>query len=190
MHEVTFGDPAKDGITIPVYAQRVSYIINRAIPAIYDVLTAAQVTNLSGDVSEILTQVGHSGAYDILVALAPSVGKRMTRAQFCGFVSDEAMAAGDYDESLAMDATIDEMVAAFKTVFQVNGMDSLVSAGKLLGKAIDPSLIKAEIGLTVANYIGSQRSQQPSGGSDLTSSTASPPTSEASEESPSDALTA
>jgi hypothetical protein len=178
--EVTLGETV-----VAVYPQRVSYLVNRSIPAIHAVLRQAQVSDLDGDLPTVLRQVGQAGAYDILVALAPTIAKRITRPQFCGFVTDEAMAAGDYDPEAACDPTFDEIVEAFKVVGRVNGMENLLSVGRLLGKAIDPRLIRAEINLAVANSIGSLNSPRTSGGSDSTSSTTSPPTSPVSEASPS-----
>lgn len=183
--EVTLGD-----VTVPVYPQRVSYLVNKTVPAIHEVLNGAQVADLTADLATVLRQIGQGGAYDILTAACPTLAKRMPRYVFCGFPSQAAMDAGEYDPDLASDPTLDEIVEAFKVVGRVNGMENILSAGKLLGKAIDPRLLKAEVSLAVANFIGSQNLQPTSGESDSTSSTPTSPTSTESEASPSPALTA
>lgn len=187
MEEVTLGEAV-----IPVYPQRVSYLTNRTVPAVIEVLESARVslTDIADtDIATVVRRVGYEGVYDLLVSAAPSIAKRLPKYTFCGFASQEAMDADEYDEDAAADPTLDEIVEAFKVVARVNGLDSVVSVGKLLGKAIDPRLLRAEVSLALAGFIGSRSSQPQSGESPSTSSTPTSPTPTESEGSPSPAST-
>lgn len=174
--EITLG-----GVTVPVYAQRHAYLTNRLGPTVQAIVKRGE--NLTE--SDVLAFLGE-GVYDALVALIPTVGKRIPRWQFRGFASAEAEAADEYDPEADESPTVPEIREAFATAIRVNGLDVLKAAGSV----VDPKLLRALISERLAESIASPSSPPPNGGSELTSSTPSSPTSTASEDSPSPASTA
>jgi hypothetical protein len=168
--EITLG-----GVTIQAYAQKHAYISHRLGPAIQAAISSGE--NLT---NEKIGEWISGGAYGALAALIPTLGPLVPEHVFQGYATAEAYAAGDYDEDVAKNLqgcpTIPEIEAAFKAGMTVNGIDRLVELGKGI---VDPKLAKAMVNQKIAETISSPISPSPSGASDSTTSTTSPPTSTA-----------
>jgi len=170
--EVTLGT-----VTVPVYPQRIGYLENRIGPAVQAALSRGEGLSASD-----LMPASKEAAYDLLVALIPTLDKRLSLWQFCAYGSAEAMAAGEYDEALDESPTLPEILDAFDVGLRVSGITRL---GELLGKVVDPRLLKARINLAIADLDTSPNSPSPSGESPSTTSGQPTPTSTESTDSPS-----
>lgn len=174
-------------VTVPVTPQRWAYLANRCGKTLADIFASGEGI---GDVDEFLAFVGE-GAYDLLAAVCPALGKRMPRYTFMGYGSQAAMDAGEYDDEQDTGPTFPQIRDAFSAVVEVNGLHDIPG---LLGKAIGPSgmeLARAQMLLKVSESTVSPNSPSQSGESDSTSSTTTDPTADgASEDSPSPASAA
>lgn len=167
--EITLGEH-----TLPCYPQRHAYLANRLGRFVETLADNAGEIESAGDVAGLL---GDS-AYDVLCALIPNLGKRMSRHEFAGYGSEAQMEAGDYDEREDHSPTFPEIVHALETAVAVNRFDVL----KVVGRVIDPKLLKAEISLKVSEMIsgGLQSSPSPNGASAPSGSGTTEPTLEVS----------
>jgi len=166
--EVTLGDH-----TIPVYAQRHAYLLNRLGRFISDLQASA------GDVEgDVLLAFLQARSYELLCALMPNLDKRLPEYEYRGYGSREAMEAGDYDEHVDKSPTLPEIRHALEVASTVNGFDVLVHLKAL----IDPKLVRGWLSAQVAEAILASSPSSPSanGGSASTSSGTTPPTSTAS----------
>lgn len=173
--KVTLGDHE-----IEVYPQRHAYITNKVTKVLTKVMEQGGDIAEAGDLAAFL---GDS-AYAMLTAMLPAYGKRCPEYEFKGFVSKEAMDAGDYDEDNDKSPTFPEQIAAFEVIARVNRFDIL----KVVKNVIDPKAVKAVISLKVAQWMesgGSLTELSPMGGSAAsTSSSTTDPTSTESTGSP------
>jgi hypothetical protein len=143
--------------------------------------------NLQVQLGGSILEWAGSSAYELLVALIPTVGKRMPEYEFFGFPSKEAYDNGNYDEEADDSPTIPEIANAFEVAIRVNKFDLL----SVIKNIIDPKELRSPISKRIAEAIsrGSQNSQQQNGTSPLMSSMTSPPTSTENGVSPSPDLT-
>lgn len=84
--------------------------------------------------------------YDALKLFIPNL---MSKHEYHGFVSQEAMDAGSFDEGYAMEhaPTLPQVFDAFETAMEVNGGKRLTA---LLGKALGPEVSRAMRSFVVA----------------------------------------
>ena len=163
------------GVELAVLPQRHAYLSNRLGPAIQHAVERGE-----GLTSDKLMEFAGDGVYDVLCALIPQLAKRMPRWQFLGYGSQTDLDAGEYVEESDESPTLPEIREAFVVAARVNCIDEL---GKLLGKVIDPQLMRAQVNLALANSLASPNSPTLSGGSESTSSGTTSPTSTGSEDS-------
>lgn len=163
--EVTLGEH-----TVPVYAQRHAYLINRLAGFMAELQDSAG--NI--DASEALDYV-QQHSYQLLCALMPNLDKRLPEYEYCGYASREAMDAGDYDEQADRSPTLPEIRTALTEASRVNGFDVLIHLKAL----VDPKLVKSWLTAQLAEAMSqtSPSSLSANGGSASTSSTTKPPTS-------------
>ncbi len=153
---------------VDVFPQRHAYLTNRLGPVIQGVLERGDSVT-----PDNLIGIAGDGVYDVLCALIPQLSKRVPRWEFLGYGSADALAAGAYVEEDDHSPTLPEIREAFSVGMRVNGIDGLVS---LLGKVIDPRLIRAEVNSALVTSLESRKSPLTSGGSESTSSGATAPT--------------
>jgi hypothetical protein len=161
-------------VEIDVLPQRHAYLSNRLGPAIQQAFNRGEGLTADG-----LIEFAAEGTYDVLCALIPKLSQRMPRWQFLGYGSQTALDAGEYDEATDESPTLPEIREAFVVALRTNCIDEL---GKLLGKVVDPQLIRGQVNLAVANSLASPSLPSTSGGSESTSSGPTSPTSTASED--------
>jgi hypothetical protein len=163
--EVTLGQH-----TIPVYAQRHAYLINRVGRFIRDLQQSAGDTG-----SDDLLPYIQARSYELLCALMPNLEKRLPEYEYRGYSSREAMDAGDYDPEQDQSPTLPEIRRALTEASTVNGFDVLLHLRAL----VDPQLVKGWVSAQVAEAILQTSPSSPSanGASDSTTSTPKPPTS-------------
>ena len=77
-------------------------------------------------------------AYAVLLVLAPALEAAMPEHEWQGFGSPEAMAAGEYVDEDDNAPSYDQMLGAFDTALQVNGMKRL---GALVSTARDVNVL-------------------------------------------------
>jgi hypothetical protein len=161
--EVTLGEH-----TLPVYAQRHAYLLNRVGRFMRDLQETAG--DLEGD--DVAGYVQRH-AYDLLCALMPGFEKRMPEYEFRGYRSREAMDAGDYDEEADRSPTLPEIRTALTRASEVNGFDVLIHLKSL----IDPKLVRGWLSAQLAEQILQNSPSSPSanGTLDSTSSGTNPP---------------
>lgn len=179
--EITLGaDPVtgEGGVTVPVYEQRHAYIINR-LGRWFTGLGSSLQGMAPGD---ILSMAG-SEAYGLVVAVIPTVEKRMSEWEFRGFASREAMEAGDYNPALDMTSpSIPEIKNAIRVGGEVVGLDVFVHLKTALGQFVDPTVLRALVSEKLMEAVDSVSMTSPSspsetGDSPSTSSGMSPRTS-------------
>ena len=163
--EVTLGEH-----TIPVYAQRHAYLINRFGRFIRELQDSAG--DIDGD--ELLAYA-QGRSYELLCALMPNLEKRLPEYEFRGYASREAMDAGEYDEQADRSPTLPEIRHALTQASTVNGFDVFVHLRSL----IDPKLVRGWLSAQVAEAILQTSPSSPSanGASGSTSSGTTAPTS-------------
>lgn len=168
--EVTLGEH-----TIPVYAQRHAYLINRLGRFMHELQDSA-----GGIEAGNLLAYAQERSYELLCALMPNLDKRLPEYEFRGYASRDAMTAGDYDEQMDRSPTLPEIRHALTTASEINGFDVLLHLKAL----IDPKLVQSWVSAQVAEAIlvSSPSSPSANGGSDSTSSGTRPPTSTQSED--------
>jgi hypothetical protein len=125
-----------------VYAQRVGYLENK-LGRTLDRLVSGNVT----DGASIVAMLGEQ-VHGVLGVFLPRL---MPLHEFRGYVSPEALAAGDYQPEADSSPTVPEIRSAFETVLRVNGFDLLQGLGKLL----DTDLLKAAASSAVARQLTS-----------------------------------
>lgn len=174
--------------TIPVYAQRWRYAVNKlggvvgAFTASGQDITAENFAVFAGD-----------RVYEVLCALIPGVAKRLPEWEFNGYASAEAAArsaenpaADEYDPETGREPTFEQIIGAMETAWRVNRLDVLGG----LKAIVDPTMLRAQINALIATRLddgdpvissgtpgASPISPSTNGTSDSTSSTASRPTS-------------
>lgn len=168
---------------IPVYPQKWAYLTNRSTKTIVKVISSTEDLTIQKDLGATIFEWAGSSAYQLLVAMIPSVAKRMPEYEFHGFNSREAWEAGDYEEENDPSPTVPEVIDAFNVAMRVNRFDL---AG-VLKNLIDPKELKGPITKRLVEAISkdSPNSQQQNGESDPTTSLTTPPTSTENGESPS-----
>lgn len=169
MEKVTLGDHEVD-----VYPQRHAYLTNKLasffgelVQTDTDVDDAAAVVKLLGD-----------RTYDLLGVVLPQYTKRCPRWEFAGYGSQEAFDNREYDERQDKSPSFPEMVNAFETAARVNRFDVL----KVLGKVIEPKMMKAWINSKIAEAISSDSASSPATRAGSPASTSSGATSPATTE--------
>ncbi|WP_297775059.1 hypothetical protein [Mycobacterium sp.] len=125
-----------------VYAQRIGYLENK-LGRTLDRLIGSSVSDGAGIVSMLGEQV-----HGVLGVFLPRL---MPLHEFRGYVTAEALAAGEYDAAADTSPTVPEIRSAFETVLRVNGFDLLQGLGKL----VDTDLLKAAASSAVANQLTS-----------------------------------
>jgi hypothetical protein len=168
--EVTLGEH-----TIPVYAQRHAYLINRLGKFLSEIQD-----NIGDTDSDDLLSFIQGRSYELLCAMMPNLGKRMPEYEYLGYASREAMEANDYEEEADRSPTLPEIRNALTVASTVNGFDVFVHLKAL----VDPKLVRGWISAQLAEAIlgNSLNSPSENGDSALTSSTTTPPTSIPSED--------
>lgn len=163
--EITLGEH-----TIPVYAQRHAYLINR----LGRVLADLQETAGNIETADVLAYV-QAHAYELLCALMPNLDKRLPEYEFRGYGSREAMDAGEYDEQADRSPTLPEIREALTRASEVNGFDVFVHLKGL----VDPKLLRGWVSAQLAEAISPTLPSSPSanGESASTSSMTPAPTS-------------
>jgi hypothetical protein len=162
--EVTLGEH-----TVPVYAQRHAYLINRLTRFMTDLQTSA------GDLeADRLATYVQERSYELLCALMPGLEKRVPEYEYRGYGSREAMDTGDYDPEADRSPTVPEIRTALTEASRINGFDVLLHLKAL----VDPQLVRAWVSAQIAEQISPSSPSSPSanGGSGSTSSTTSAPT--------------
>jgi hypothetical protein len=162
--EVTLGEH-----TLPIYAQRHAYLMNRAGRFVDEIVK--RVADL--DTSQILVALQES-SYELLCVLIPNLEKRVPEYEFRGFGSREAMDAGDYDEEADRSPTLPEIRTAFEVASRVNAFDVV----KHIWGIFDPSLLRGIVNEQITEAISKTSPSSPSvnGTSASTSSGTTPPT--------------
>lgn len=156
---------------LDVYPQRHAYLTNKL---------GTYVDRLAGSDLELSDAAGlaaflGSEAYDLLIILIPQYGKRCPRYEFLGFTSQEAADKNEYIEENDESPTFHEIIEAFTVSAQVQRFDTL----KILGKVIDPKLIRGWINAKLAETLEKSASLQSlnAGAETQTSSSQKSPTS-------------
>jgi hypothetical protein len=89
----------------------------------------------------------------------PYLLQRLPEHTFRGFASQADMEAGEFDERAAMAApSMGQIRQAFKVALDANGLD----ASGLLGKWVDPTVLRPAITLRVAEWISTTSPSSPS----------------------------
>lgn len=171
---VTLGDHEVD-----VYPQRHAYLTNKLAAFFRELVETDTDIN---DAAGVVTLLGDR-AYDLLGVVLPQYTKRCPLYEFRGYSSESAMEEGLYDERSDKSPSFPEMVGAFETAASVNRFDVFA----VLGKVIDPKLLKTWINSKVAEAISTASVSLPAAkdGAASTSSGPSSPTSTESGDSPS-----
>lgn len=154
---------------VPVYPQRHAYLTNKL-----GKWFSAFAEGATKEGTETIAFFGDQ-AYDVLCVLIPAYGKRVSRHEFAGYGSAEAMEAGDYREEDDKSPSVPELVDAFETAKEVNRFDVFGAIFKI----VDPQMLRSLVNQQVAERIlkSSQSSLPQNGESDQTSSGTTPPTS-------------
>lgn len=163
--KITLGEHEVD-----VLAQRHAYLENKLGKWFGTFVESSQGL----DSGQLLNFLG-GNVYEVLSTLIPTLPKRMPSWEFDGFGSAEAAANKDYDETLDKSPTVPEIIEAFEAAIEVNRFDIF----KVLGKIVDPQMLRALINERIAAAVSnqSQNSPLPSGESDQTNSGTTAPTS-------------
>lgn len=161
---------------IPVYPQKWAYLLNRTSKTINKIIDSSGTLDLETSLGGSVGGWVGTASYDLLVAVIPTVGKRMPEYEFAGYSSQEAYEKRDYVEEEDNSPTIPEIVNAFSVAVRVNRFDLL----SILKNIIDPKKLRGPITERLAGAIskGSQSSQQQNGQSPSTPSSMNPPTSQ------------
>jgi hypothetical protein len=181
--EVTLG-----GVTVPVIPQRHAYISHRLGPAIQGAIDGGEGVTGSG-IGEWIS----GGTYAALSALIPTLPALIPEHAFQGYATAAAFEAKDFDPNATPPAgcpTILEIEEAFKVAMTANGIDKLVELGKAVAGPEGLKMLRLQLVSELASSISSPTSPLPSGGSDSTSSTTTPPISLESSVSPAPVLPA
>lgn len=170
VEEITLGEH-----TLPVYAQRHAYLTNRLGRFLDDLLERVGELDTGGIIAAL-----QASSYELLCALVPNLEKRIPEYEYRGFSSREAMDEDIYEEEADKSPTVPEIRAALETAARVNSFDVF----KHVMGVLDPSLLRGIVNAQVAEAISqtSQNSPSGNGGSPLTTSGTTPPTSTASED--------
>lgn len=157
-------------VLVPIYPQRQGYLANRLGSTISGFVESGQ------DISteNFVLWIGDR-AYDVLDTLTGGrLSKRISRHEYAGFATKEAMDAGDYDEQADVSPDFPQTVAAFEAVWRVNRFDVL---GKL-SALVDPTMLRAWIRVQMTERLSTISASSPPvpGESDRTSSGLSDPT--------------
>lgn len=164
---------------VDVFPQRHAYLTNK-LGKYVDRLAGSDLD--FSDAAGVAVFLG-SEAYDLLSVLLPQYGKRCPRYEFCGYGSQQALEAGEYQENADKSPTFEEIIEAFSVSARVQRFDTL----KVLGKVVDPKLLRGWINARLAETLANSASLQSvkDGAPALTTSSAKSPTSTVSEDSPS-----
>lgn len=172
--------------TIPVYAQRWRYAVNKLGSVV------GSFTQTGQDVTaENFAVFAGDRVYEVLCALIPGLAKRMPEWEFNGYASAEAAvrsaqdpAADEYNPETGREPTFEQIIGAMETAWRVNRLDVLGG----LRAIVDPTMLRAQINALIATRIDdgdpvissvtpdvSPISPSTNGTSDSTSSTPSRP---------------
>ncbi len=127
---------------VPVYGQRHAHLTNK-LRKFFRALTTLQA-GLDGP-EDFVSALGDQ-AYELLAVAVPTYTKRCPKYEFCGYGSQEAMEAEDYDEKDDASPTFPEILTAFEVAAVVNRFDVF----KMIGRVVDPKLLKAWINTQLA----------------------------------------
>lgn len=182
--EVTLG-----GVAVPVIPQRHGYLEHRIGPTVQAAINGGEGI----DASNFLKWIGDS-AYEVLSVLIPTLPGLIPEHQFRGYATKAAFDAGDFDEEAANAVTghptLPEIAEAYSVAMRVNGIEKLVELGKAVAGPEGLRYLRATMLSGLAGSLSSPTSASPSGESDLTSSSTTPPTSTESADSQTSALSA
>lgn len=107
-------------------------------------------------------------AYDLLVALAPEVGRQIPRYTWFGFTSQVEMDASPDGLGDGDGPTLPEIIGAFKVALEVNGADTLGKLGRLIDPkvrgAIVTGLVEQAAAIFSQGLPSTSGGQAPSGG--------------------------
>jgi hypothetical protein len=163
--EITLGEH-----TLPVYAQRHAYLINRLGRFMRELQENA------GDLdADDLLGFLQARSYELLCALVPSLERRVPEYEYRGYSSREAMEAGEYDPEADQSPTLPEIREALTQASVVNGFDIFLHLKAL----VDPTLARSWLSAQLAEAIlqNSPNSPSANGDSASMSSTTTAPTS-------------
>lgn len=162
--EVTLGDH-----TVPVYPQRHAYLTNHLTKFIESLTKQDINTESPGDV------IGFLGGrvYDLFAVALPTYVKRCPRWEFMGYGSAEAYEAQEYVEADDKSPTVPEQVTAFEVAARVNRFDIFT----IIGKVVDPNLLKSWFNDQLARMIltGSASLPSTNGGSETSTPSGTTP---------------
>lgn len=156
-----------------VCPQKIGYLINRLGPRLQEALEA-QLDGVDG-----AALVG-AKAHDVLQVFIPDL---MPVHEFLGFVSEEALKAGEYSEATDLSPEPLQIKDAFKAASDVNGGEVLGHLKALLGPVLTQkavAAVTAAVSESARSTISAPSPTSPptSGDSDPTSSGTTPPTSD------------
>lgn len=117
--------------TYTVRAQKIGYLIHKLGSRVQEALEA-QIEGVDG-----AALVG-AKAHDVLAVFIPDL---MPLHEFLGYVSDEAMREGAYDEALDHSPEPLQIKAAFKAASDVNGGEVLSHLKALLGPVLTERIL-------------------------------------------------
>jgi hypothetical protein len=171
----------RDPIEVAVVPQRHAYLQNR-LGRFFDQL--AGMAGSLGDSDEdtsigsVMAKVFGDQVYEALCVFLPQLAKRMSKHEFAGYASPEALESLDYDEELDNSPTFPQIVDAFQAAVEVNRFDIFKA---VLGK-LDPTLLTSALNVAAAETTSRLLPSSPSPSDGLgpsTSSTTTDPTSSA-----------
>jgi hypothetical protein len=144
--EVTLGEH-----TIPVYAQRWRYAVNKLGGVVGSFTASGQDVT-----AENFAVFAGDRVYEVLCALIPGLAKRMPEWEFNGYASAEAAvrsaqdpAADEYDPETGREPTFEQIIGAMETAWRVNRLDVLGG----LKAIVDPTMLRAQVNALIATRI-------------------------------------
>jgi hypothetical protein len=126
--QVRLGD--KD---VPVYPQRIGYILNK-LNSIGGLLAEAAAGGQEVTPHRIVMLAGDS-IYDVMLIFVPMMSKRLPVWEFNGFKDEASMESGEYDEEFDRSPEVPQLVEAIRASIRVNELGPLLNQ---LGGGDDP----------------------------------------------------